>query len=348
MSRLALTLALALALTSASATAQQEETAAPAAPQPPRPALMAAKAVQARLLDIALAGPQMVAVGEEGVILRSADGKNWTQSASPVNVMLTRVRFADASHGWALGYDASILQTEDGGKTWALRHHDSQDRALYDILFLDAQHGIVVGAYGRVLETRDGGKTWAPGAPALSDLHLHLNVLLKLPDGALLVAGEGGLMARSADAGASWQALDSPYAGSFFGALAQGDKGVLAFGMRGNVFRAADLAACPTVDIAKWDPDGRVTVTEPDKLAALGWHKIDNPSHESLFGVLPLKDQSLLFFGINGTALKLANGGDALTQLKTPAAETLVHAVAFNGRLIAVGRRGIQDLGALP
>ncbi|TXH05608.1 MAG: hypothetical protein E6R07_02025 [Nevskiaceae bacterium] len=342
--------ALVLTLASAGICAQEEEptTHPPAPPQTPRPALLAPKSLHARLLDIALAGSRMVAVGEQGVIIHSDDGKHWQQSRSPVNVMLTRVRFSDAQHGWVLGYSGSILQTSDGGMTWTLRHFDPQSHALYDVLFLDAQRGLAVGAYGTVLESSDGGATWNPGAAALADQRLHLNAVLRLADGTLLVVGEHGLLARSRDAGASWQALHSPYIGSFFGAIARGAKGVLAFGMRGHVYETADLAACPATDIAHWDPDGQQAADTPQAAAALGWHRVENPSNESLFGVLPLKDDGLLFVGINGTALKQAASGAALTVVKTPAVETLVHAVDYQGRVIAVGRQGVQDLGALP
>ena len=337
--------ALTLALTVVSANVFAEAAPVPSAP---RPALTAAKAAQARLLDIAAVGNQLIVVGEAGVILLSADGQNWQQMPSPVGTMLTRVKFTDASNGWVLGYDASILQTQDGGKTWQLRHHDPKGRAIYDLEFLDAKHGIAVGGYGVVLETRDGGLTWSPQDSALSRLGVHLNVLLKMTDGSLFVVGERGLMARSKDAGASWQAFNSPYAGSYFGAMQQGDKGVLIYGMRGNVFSAEDLNKCAATDIAKWDPDARQTVTAPGQIAALGWRKIDNASHESLFGALPLKGGALLLVGINGTALKLDDTRKELTPVKTPAAETLVKVMGYKGRIIAVGRRGIQDIGALP
>ena len=339
-------LALAAAMLAGNAAAQE---AAPKA-QPfagPREAMTAPKAAQARMLDITTAGSQLVAVGEQGVILRSTDGKQWTQSPSPVNSMLTRVRFSDDKHGWVLGYSGSILQTEDGGATWKLRHYDQEQHAMYDILFLDKQHGIAVGGFGNVLETRDGGATWAATAPALADQRLHLNTILRLADGSILIAGEHGLMARSTDEGTNWVALSSPYIGSFFGAIAQGDKGAVVYGMRGNIFETADLAACPSVDIAKWDPDTQVTVEDPAKLAALGWKKIENPSKESLFGTMQLKS-SRVFFGINGTVMQQQNNEGALVPVRTPAVETLVHAVTFNNRVIAVGRQGIQDLGRLP
>lgn len=338
-----------LALTLISASASAQDAAVPAAPAVgPRPALIATKATQARLMDIVATENHLIAVGEEGVILTSPDGVNWTQSPSPVNTMLTRVRFTSAQQGWVLGYDSTILHTADGGKTWALRHYDPKGRGLYDILFTDARNGFAVGAFGHVYATADGGNTWTESASPISKPGVHLNMLLKLQDGSLFVAGERGFMARSRDNGANWQALNSPYAGSFFGARVLGDKGVLVYGMRGNVFLTADIGRAATMDIAHWDPDARQSVTDAGRIAALGWRRVDSDSHESLFGDLLLKDRTLLLLGVNGTALKLDTAKATLRAVKTSAVETLTHAVLHNGHIIAVGRRGVQDLGVSP
>lgn len=315
----------------------------------PQPSLIAPKAAQNRLLDIAVAGSRLVAVGEQGVILRSEDGKAWQQVESPVNGMLTRLRFQDDQNGWALGYDAAILQTTDGGGSWNVRHFDARGRALYDLLFLDEHRGIAVGAYGGFLDTLDGGRTWTVRESDLSALGMHFNAILKLGDGSIFIAGERGLMARSTDAGANWQVLDFPYGGSIFGALPLGEGGVTVFGMRGNVFDTPDLAsrAVPLKDIAAWDPYARENVEDPARIAALGWRRLQNPVRESLFGALPLASGTVLV-GVNGSVATLDPVGGVLTPLKTPATETLARVVAFKGRLIGVGRRGVQDLGAAP
>lgn len=320
----------------------------PSAGSAPGGALMAPKAAENRLLDIAVAGARLVAVGQHGVILTSDDGKVWEQSPSPASTMLTRVRFTEAQQGWALGYDATVLHTADGGRTWTQRHHDPEARALYDLLFIDVQRGFAVGAYGTLLETVDGGLTWTSRTNVLSELGMHLNALVSLGDGSLFVVGERGLMARSRDAGATWALLDSPYAGSLFGALPQGETGVLVYGMRGNVFVATDINAAPTVDPATWDPYTRETATSPGQLEALGWHKIDSPVAESLFGHVSLGADTALLLGVNGTALRLDTANGALTAAQTPAAETIARGVRFRDRVIAVGRRGVTDLGAAP
>jgi photosystem II stability/assembly factor-like uncharacterized protein len=135
----------------------------PAAPaEKALPALRAPLATRDRLLSLAQAGARVVGVGQQGVIVHTDDGKTWLQAQVPVSSMLTAVRFRDAQHVWAVGYDATILESTDGGRNWSLRHWDAAARMLYDILFLDAQRGIAVGGYGSYLTTADVGKTWQP------------------------------------------------------------------------------------------------------------------------------------------------------------------------------------------
>lgn len=311
----------------------------------PAPSLPAAKAAQARLLDVAVAGDRAVAVGEHGVALTSQDGKSWTQHPTPVSTMLTRVRFVDAKHGWALGWDATILETRDAGDTWTLRHDDEKAGALYDLLFLDEQHGFAAGAYGAFLETTDGGATWATHAGFFDEIGMHVNALLRLPSGAIVAAGERGLVAFSTDAGANWQLLDTPYGGSWFGALPHGDNGVVVFGMRGNVMVADDVARCAKMDAAKWDPYARENLDDAAAIAARGWKRIANERRDSFFGGLALAPQTAVLVGFNGAVDQLDLAAGTLAPMKVPTSETLVKLAAFRGELVAVGRRGATDLG---
>ena len=73
-------------------------------------------------LDIAYADSRIVAVGDRGKILYSDDqGDHWKQAVTPSEVLLTSVCFADARHGWAVGHDAVVLGSDDGGETWTVQ-----------------------------------------------------------------------------------------------------------------------------------------------------------------------------------------------------------------------------------
>lgn len=326
--------------------AQQEKSGEAPAPPPdlPQPALPAALAAKARLLDIARAGSRLVAVGEQGVIVVSDDGSQWRQAGSPVSVMLTRLSFLDEKQGWAVGYDASILHTGDGGLSWSLQHRDPKARPLYDVLFLDAQNGIAVGGYGGYYKTTDGGKNWESQSFPLTDVGQHFNRLLRLDGGLLFMAGERGMLARSKDGGATWEMLRSPYAGSYFGALAFGGRKVMVYGMRGNVYVADDIAACPTQDPSKFDAYAAESLTGAAQIAALGWRRLDSSTKQSLYGGSRLPNGEALLVGFNGIAVASSPAADKLTPVATGAEQTLTDVIAYKDRLIAVGKLGVQEL----
>ena len=106
------TLVATLALASTSANAQWQDPLQ-------TPAMETSKAVKSLLLDVVYAGKRLVAVGERGHILLSDDeGYSWSQADVPVMSTLTSIFFIDASVGWAVGHDAVVLKTQDGGQTW--------------------------------------------------------------------------------------------------------------------------------------------------------------------------------------------------------------------------------------
>ncbi|MGH8445872.1 MAG: WD40/YVTN/BNR-like repeat-containing protein, partial [Solimonas sp.] len=295
-------------------------------------------------LDIARAGERAVAVGDRGDIVVSDNGRDWRQVESPVDAMLTRVFFLDAKRGWAVGHDGAIVHTEDGGLHWAVQHWVPDRGPLYDVLFLDAQKGFAVGSYAVLLRTDDGGKNWNPVEADIRNTGLHFNAITRLADGTLFIAGERGILARSADGGTSWTMLDSPYRGSMFGALPMGEHGVLIYGLRGTIYAADDVRTARTVAVEGWDEFDRETVTDAAAVAAMGWRRIDNPSHESLFRGLP-HDGGALLTGVNGVVLNVpAGAAGGVRALANAENESLSGLLLFDGKWLAVGRRGVRPL----
>lgn len=204
----------------------------------------AAPAPRVLLLDAAFASRDtIVAVGERGAILRSTDAAvSWSTIPAPpdARATLTGVAFApDSQHGWAVGHDALILVTSDAGQTWHKQHQgDDLESSFLDVCALDPQRALAIGAYGLCLATSDGGRTWSPRK--IIDDDAHFNRLTRARDGTLYIAGERGTLLRSRDSGESWEPLDAPYDGSFYGILPLSDGALLAYGLRGHVFRSSD------------------------------------------------------------------------------------------------------------
>ena len=311
--------------TAPSAEGGGEAAEAPAAPVKPRPAELMPLTPKSLLLDVFHAGGQYIAVGDRGGIITSTDAKEWKQVQVPVRAALTAVYFADDQHGWAVGHDAAIVATEDGGRTWKLQNFKPElEKPLLDVLFLDGSHGFAVGAYGMFLKTEDAGATWTDvDAPAVRADEVHLNSITRLGDGSLFIAGESGMLAVSADQGKTWTKLKSPYDSSLFGALPVGDKGVLIYGLRGNVFMSQDV-----------------------KSKSLSWTKLDTHSVASMFGGTVLPDGDLAMVGLNGVIL-ITNASGTVHGVQTPTGTPLSAAIPLDGGLLAVGESGVQPIASL-
>lgn len=307
----------------------------------PRPAEIMPQARNAILNDVIALPGRYLAVGDRGHILRSSDGSQWQQVATPVRAMLLRVRFIDDRHGWAVGHDGVVLATQDGGDSWRLIHYDAErGKPIYDVLFIDPDNGFIVGANAIFRRTRDGGQSWEDLEPDITIHGLHLSNILKLADGTLVVSGEKGTMARSPDGGDSWQQLRTPYAGSFFGMLPYRDSGVFVFGLRGNVYSAAHVAELPVQDADEWDEFSLETVTDPERLAEQGWRYYPNELKESLFGGSTLDADNVLLVGVNGAVVR--SDGGRMRPIATPLEHTLGDALLTDRGLLTVGFSGVR------
>jgi len=258
------------------------------------------------LLDLTRAGHSLVAVGERGhVLIKQQD---WQQVATPTNAQLTKVFFFNDKLGWAVGHDATILHTSDGGQSWVIQYQDpKREKPFFDVYFSSEQDGMAIGAYGLFFRTHDGGNSWQeefhqellleedvsylnglkdsdPEAYLIERASLlpHFNRIIPLPDGRLLMVGELGLVAVSSDNGVSFARTEFDYDGSMFSALVSGDQ-VYVLGLRGHVFRAS--------------------------LALNDWQEVPLPVQSSINGGLANADGSLYLVGNAGVILRQDSSG---------------------------------------
>lgn len=313
-------------------------------------------ASKSMMLDIASVGDTFVIVGDRGHVLISEDqGRSWVQQRTPTRRLLAGVWFHDRNLGWAVGHDAVILRTEDGGENWCLVHTaPEREQPLFDVWFEDERNGFAVGAYGYVLRSSDGGLTWGEerleivAEPSVDETNdddvtadeedfgddewtdddsiaadLHLNRIIEGNDDALYLAAEAGTVFRSDDRGRSWVALDPSYDGSFFGGLPPDDESMLIFGLRGNMFRT-------------WD-------------AGATWRQVRLPVETSLFGASRVPDGGVIVVGTAGVML-VSNEGDRFRLVQREDRKALVSAMRTgDGALIVIGEPGVERLepGAL-
>jgi len=285
-----------------------------------------ARASKSLMLDVVHAGARLVAVGDRGHILYSDDqGTTWTQAKVPTRQLLTSVYFVDDKHGWAVGHDAQILASADGGVTWTKQFEDLKREApLLDVWFKDAGNGFAVGAYGAVLATTDGGQHWEDASDRLDNPdQYHLNAIAAVKDSGLFIVGEQGSMFRSADWGQTWERLQGPYEGSWFGVIGTGQPAtLLAYGLRGNLFRSADFGNT-------WE--------------AVELNAARGALEFGLSGATVLDDGSLVIVGNGGSVVQSHDHGQTFSVFNRPDRISLSAVTAAgNGNLILAGQGGVR------
>lgn len=324
---------------------------APAVDPTLRAAAASPRSAHGVMLALARAGSRVVAAGERGIVLWSDDdGMSWQQAKVPVSVTLTALAFVDDRQGWAVGHGGVVLATSDAGQTWhrqlegrgiaqlefeAARTSadaariaqaerlvaDGADKPLLAVHFWDARRGFAVGAYGLAVATEDGGATWQSWMGRIENpKRLHLNAIHAVGQSVFL-AGEQGLLLRSTDGAAGFQALPSPYRGSWFAIAGQGDRVVVA-GLRGNVY---------------WSADG-----------GRQWQASQVPVPISLAQVTVTQSGTFLFVNQAGQLLRSTDGGRSLQPVRRPPGPPVtVVAESGSGALLAATFAGVHRLPPL-
>jgi len=273
------------------------------------------------LLSAAHAGNRIVAVGEFGNIVYSDDdGKTWTQAETvPTQATLTAVTFITDKLGYAVGHDAIVLRTRDAGVTWERAFYDPESETPFmTVLFESKQHGFAMGAFSKFVETKDGGETWKERSLSEGLLDdYHLNDAFETTNGTIFVAAEFGVVYRSTDDGATFERIQTPYEGSFWGGLALDDGSVMVFGMRGNAYRTRD--------------NGET------------WQKIDTGTDKSIAGGVQLDKNDVVLTGLQGYVGYSTDGGEHFTEVTR--ADRLGYSAVVKGakgQIIVFGEPGAK------
>jgi photosystem II stability/assembly factor-like uncharacterized protein len=150
--------------------------------------------------------------------------------------------FTDSRHGFLVGSNRLIMETDDGGASWQERSLDLPEEENFRLISIDfrGDEGWIVGQPGLLLHTSNAGQSWSrllldtklPGEPYL--------VTALGPQQAELATNVGAVY-RTADAGGNWQALVSDAAGAVRDLRRSADGRYVSVSGLGNFF-------------ATWDP----------------------------------------------------------------------------------------------
>ncbi|SMC92540.1 Uncharacterized protein SAMN02746065_11574 [Desulfocicer vacuolatum DSM 3385] len=267
------------------------------------------------------------AAGHAGIVLFSSDaGKTWVKQLDgrQVNQILvdaykTAVSEKKDHLGSASKEERGRLQAELEELEFQLSDamgfaEEGPSRALFDICFRNELEGYAVGPFGMIIQTLDGGKTWTSEAPSIDNPDASHFMAITFIDNTLFLAGEKGFISRSFDGGKSWERLETPYNGTFFG-LTGDASGIMLVGLRGNAVVSFDRGKSwstvkteqkTTMSSAMIISDGRILVSQYAKslmvsnnartrLSALSW-----VAGKSVSSFVLGHDGSLITVGVGG------------------------------------------------
>ena len=311
-----------------------------------RYSVMSMKAAGSLLVDAVNINGKLVVVGARGHILVSRDnGKSWKQAKVPTQNLITAVYFASSDQGWAVGHEAVILRTKDGGDSWDFQYgapflpagyddgadvgSEVSDEDLYaidrtgspllDVWFKNEKEGFAVGAYGYFLHTYNGGETWEDWSKRLGNIDgWHLNAVSSLDNNLIYVAGEKGVLFRSDDEGENWLALTSPYDGSFFGmVVGPGLNEMIMFGLQGHIFRTSDRGD--------------------------NWREIETENQNGLMAGTLYGDRGVILVGNGGVMMFSKDDGNSFVKQVTDDRSSIAGIVKTDkNKLILVGQGGVK------
>ena len=166
----------------------------------------------------AIALTLVVALGLSGCVssgLPSANASPWQAVDIHTKSNPLDLAFTDQNHGFLVGSNRLILETNDGGASWQERALELPEEENFRLISVDfsGDDGWIVGQPGLLLHSTDGGQSWS---------RLFLDT--KLPGEPYLVTAQGrnsaelatnvGAVYRTSDGGNSWQAEVEDAAGA--------------------------------------------------------------------------------------------------------------------------------------
>jgi photosystem II stability/assembly factor-like uncharacterized protein len=223
----------------------------------------------------------------------------------------------------AVGERGHVLLSDDNGATWRQAKSVPTRVMLTAVFFADAEYGWAVGHDETVLNTMDGGETWTRShfAPEVQQPLLDLWFANRISGiavgayGAYLTTNDGGRHWASTKfgnvAGAAPASSDEPPPDYHLNRIVGVGNRLYIAAEGGQLYRSDDRGA--------------------------NWRALPSPYEGSFFGLVPIRGEGLLAFGLRGHLFKSADAGETWTALETHTTAMLTDGLAVNDLRVVIG-----------
>jgi photosystem II stability/assembly factor-like uncharacterized protein len=230
----------------------------------------------------------------------------------------------------AVGERGHVLLSDDHGASWRQAKSVPTRAMLTAVYFADSAYGWAVGHDETILNTVDGGETWTRShfAPETQQPLLDLWFANRVSG---IAVGAYGAYFTTNDGGRHWTSskFSPPPAPrtSKDGAANAADGDVppdyhlnRIVGIGNRLYIAAEAG-----QLYRSDDRGAT------------WRALPSPYEGSLFGLLPIRGDGLLAFGLRGHLYKSADGGENWMQIESHTTAMLTDAIAVNDLRVVIG-----------
>lgn len=253
----------------------------------------------------------------------------WELVSTQTQANLADIAFTGTNpeKGWVVGSDATLLETNDGGKTWKPKQLElGEEKVRFTSISFSGAEGWVVGQPSILLHTTDEGKSWTritlnaklPGSP---------NTIIALSPNRAEMATDVGAIYETEDGGKTWKALVEDAVG-FARNLSRSEDGrYISVSAKGNFYstwKPGEAAWEPhnrssskrlekigfTQDGRLWmiSRGGELRFTDPENNQE--WSEPINPEYSTSWGFLDLAYRTPEEIWVSGGSGNLLYSGD--------------------------------------
>jgi photosystem II stability/assembly factor-like uncharacterized protein len=228
----------------------------------------------------------------------------------------------------AVGERGHVLLSDDQGATWRQAKSVPTRVMLTAVFFADKDYGWAVGHDETILNTVDGGETWTRShfAPEAQQPLLDLWFANRVSG---IAVGAYGAYFTTNDGGRHWSSAKfaPPPAAAQAGAAPAVDEEPppdyhlnRIVGVGSRLYVAAEAG-----QLYRSDDRGAT------------WRVLPSPYEGSFFGLVPIRGEGLLAFGLRGHLFRSADAGLTWTRLESHTTAMLTDGIAVNDLRVVIG-----------
>ena len=177
------------------------------------------------------------AVGDQAMMVETEDGGNTWTTKNTSKGTFYSVAFPTRLSGWVVGSGGAVFHTDDGGATWNQQAKGVTTDDLSEVAFVEPNIGWIVGDGGTVLHTDDAGSTWKPQSSGAPGF---LSFVTFINSQSGWAAGSDGGIVHTQDGGNTWKRQNSPTVRSLIGMAFPTATSGWAVGRRGTILHTDD------------------------------------------------------------------------------------------------------------